>query len=81
MGKLTQLSFENFRGKTTLNFWERNTLNQKIDENKQTTEIEKILDYFLLSESPNDKIYNICYTLINHKNIVTGYMDLTERFP
>jgi len=42
---------------------------------------ETLQDSFPVSETPNTKTYNVCYALLNPQDIVTGYMDLTGRFP
>ena len=52
---------------------------QSIPDHEQEEDDEK--DAFPLSDVPNTRTNDVCYSIINPQEITTGYMDLTGRFP
>ena len=43
--------------------------------------IVNMLDHFLISVVPNTKTNQVCYVIVDSREAITDYMDLTGRFP
>ena len=48
---------------------------------QQAFELDIDSDFFPQSETPNARTHNVCYTLLDHDDLSTAYMDTTGKFP
>jgi len=48
---------------------------------KMSDNIVDILDHFSILDVPNEKTNQVCYTIVDPREVITGYIDLIGRFP